>query len=128
MNNAYHGIRSDTNGGPAEITQIGAGELRIDRAPALTIYAYQVEDGLPSLGLGLVDVDANKVIVWTVKVINLLKDPEQLLSFKASFRLKEKKFFLHIHALTFLLCGSHILRHAPTKFNLLVYYYYCFHS
>jgi len=88
MNTAFRGIKSDTDGGQAEITRIGAGELRADNALAATFLAYSPDDEAPSFSLGQLDVTEDTVIRRRMRIVNLLQE-EQTVSIEPRFRLEE---------------------------------------
>lgn len=85
MNNAERDIISDTTGDLAEITRIGGGELRVDRAATATFLAWSPDDDQPSLGLGFHDVDKPTRIRRWVNVKNLTRK-KQRFSITPTFR------------------------------------------
>lgn len=88
MNNAFREIVSDTTGDFAEITRIGAGEVRVDDAAAASMVAYG-EDGQPTLGLGFLDVSRRAFLRRTVEIENR-GDNLLFLDIEPTFRFPDK--------------------------------------
>lgn len=87
MNSAFREIKSDTTDELAEISRIGAGELRASRALAATFLAYSPdEDAAPSFSLGLLDVTEDMTIRRRMRLVNLLQE-EQTVYIRPQFRL-----------------------------------------
>lgn len=72
-------------GSLAPITRIGAGEMRVDRALALTTLAYNRESKSASLSFGTVDVPETLVVSKKLRVENLSK-ASRAYSLSPSFR------------------------------------------
>lgn len=72
-------------GGLAPITRIGAGEMRVDRALALTTLAYNRESKSASLSFGTVDVPETLVVAKKLRIENLTKF-SRAYSLSSSFR------------------------------------------
>ena len=90
MNTADRDTISDTTGNSAEISRIGAGIVRVDKALATPILAYSPDDNQPSLSLGLVDA-ADDVFI-SRKIIITNRQTETLeLTVTPTFRLKAKE-------------------------------------
>ena len=85
MNTSDSNIKSDTSGEQAEVTRIGAGEVRADAALGTTFFAYNTDEDQPSLSLGLIEVTGDTVIKKSIRIINMLQK-EQTISFKPVFR------------------------------------------
>ena len=70
MNRSDSDIASDTTGGSAEITRIGAGEVRADAAASAGYWAYSPDDDQASLSLGLISADDYVSIKREVKLVS----------------------------------------------------------
>jgi minor extracellular serine protease Vpr len=94
-------------GGLAPITRIGAGEMRVDRALALTTLAYSRESKSASLSFGTVDASGPVVIEKKLRIENLSKT-NRTYSITPSFRYADDqasgavrvvaKSFVHVSA------------------------------
>ena len=74
VNNGETGTVRDFTGVTTEITRIGGGEVRVDRAATTPAVAYSLEDVNPTLSLGFNDVSRRRwVFRRTIKVRNLSK-------------------------------------------------------
>ncbi len=72
VNTADEAIDRDITGAPAEVTRIGGGEVRVNRAVDAPAYAYSLEDASPAISLGFVDISAEEVsFARTIAVKNL---------------------------------------------------------
>lgn len=65
-------------GVPAPITRIGGGEVRVDKALATTIVAWDAKSSIPSLSFGYQAVTSNNFFWKTVKVTNYGSTDRQL--------------------------------------------------
>lgn len=90
MNNADRNIISDTTGDTAEVTRVGAGVVRVDKALNAMFWAYSPDDNQPSLSLGLVDAAEDTSISRTVRIKNLSNE-EQKLRINYEFRSNDAK-------------------------------------
>ena len=86
MNSAFRGIISDTTDVQAEISRVGAGELRASNALASTFIAYSPDEEAPSFSLGLLEVTKDITIRRRMRLVNLLQE-EQTVSIRPNFRL-----------------------------------------
>ena len=86
MNSAFRGIISDTTDEQAEISRVGAGELRASNALASTFIAYSPDEQAPSFSLGLLEVTKDITIRRRMRLVNLLQE-EQTVSIRPNFRL-----------------------------------------
>ncbi len=78
MNNAERNINRDATGALAEVSRIGAGEVRVDDAFAADILVWSVDDQVPSLSLGFFDADKNvTTITKRVVVYNMSPLPRR---------------------------------------------------
>ncbi|MEE4300577.1 MAG: S8 family serine peptidase [Pseudomonadales bacterium] len=73
MNNAFPDVVSDTTGRLAEITRVGAGEVRVDAARNADFWAYVPGEGQPSISLGFMDVAEHRSMTRWVRVVNRTK-------------------------------------------------------
>jgi hypothetical protein len=71
MNSAETDIRRDYTGVLAEISRIGSGEVRVDRAIASPVAIFGVAEMTPALSLGFVDAGKNTTLIRRkVKIVN----------------------------------------------------------
>lgn len=70
MNNAFRDIVSDTTGGLAEVSRIGAGEVRVDDSLRSKVIAWSPDDGQPSLSLAFRDMASATKLVRKVSITN----------------------------------------------------------
>jgi subtilisin family serine protease len=72
MNNAELDIRRDYTGALAEISRIGSGEVRVDRAASAPALVVSANDEAPALSFGHIDVNRAAVVVTKrIKIKNL---------------------------------------------------------
>lgn len=90
MNSAFRGIISDTTDEQAEISRVGAGEVRASNALASTFIAYSPDEEAPSFSLGLLEVTKDITIRRRMRLVNLLQE-EQTVSIRPNFRLSSSK-------------------------------------
>ena len=86
MNSAFREIKSDTTDELAEVSRIGAGELRASQALAATFLAYSPDEDAPSFSLGLLEVTEDMTIRRRMRLVNLLQE-EQTVYIRPQFRL-----------------------------------------
>ncbi|MEM7077232.1 MAG: S8 family serine peptidase [Pseudomonadota bacterium] len=70
VNAGERDIISDTTGALAEVSRIGGGEVRVDRARKNGFWVYSPNDDQPVLGLGHVDVNAKTRLKRRVTLVN----------------------------------------------------------
>lgn len=71
MNNAEINVRRDFTGVLAEVSRIGAGEVRVDRAFSAPAAIFGVTEVAPALSLGFVDAGKNNTVIRRkIKVVN----------------------------------------------------------
>ncbi|KAL7577602.1 hypothetical protein ACA910_015123 [Epithemia clementina (nom. ined.)] len=86
MNNARRTIKySNGNSVGAPVSWVGSGEVDIGKAVEASFWAYSMDDGQPSISLGLVDVTSDMVIRRTLRVANLMASCQGI-SAQAVFR------------------------------------------
>ncbi len=85
VNTGYRDIQSDTTGGLAEISRIGGGEVRADKALDAPFWAYSTGDDQPVLSLGQIDASRDTSIYRFIKIENL-SNRTQKIRVKPTFR------------------------------------------
>ena len=90
MNSAFREIKSDTTDELAEISRIGAGELRASQALAATFLAYSPDEDAPSFSLGLLEVTEDMTIRRRMRLVNLLQE-EQTVYILLAFRTRSQR-------------------------------------
>lgn len=74
MNHAETSVNRDASGALAEISRIGAGEVRVDNAFLADAVAWNLDDDVPSITLGFFDADRNVTTIRKrVEIRNLSK-------------------------------------------------------
>ncbi len=86
MNNAERNINRDASGALAEVSRIGAGEVRVDDAFATSVVMWSVDDALPSLSLGFFDANRNVTTVRKRVVVYNLSPVAKQFDVTSSFR------------------------------------------
>ncbi len=85
MNNAEPGISSGPSSGAAEVTRVGAGEVRVDRAVAAPVAAWDLQSRQAGLSFGQHEVDGTTTLKRWVRLGNLT-DAMQTYMITAEFR------------------------------------------
>jgi subtilisin family serine protease len=87
MNNAETNIVSNPlTGALAEITRIGGGEVRVNRAAAAPVAAWVDGQASSALGFGFVDVDSSVTMTKTVRLQNYAGGAPRTYTITPSFR------------------------------------------
>ncbi len=88
VNYADNNILSDTTGDLAEITRIGGGEVRVDRAVLSEVMAWSMDSKQPTLSLGYIDV-SEPVTVKKKLMIENVSRRFQFIFVEPGFRFSE---------------------------------------